>query len=136
MTDRKLQYSTFIGKDQLVIRADSVEDLVKIVNALAGPEDGDTESAYSEILNATQRIKAAGLVGMNPALDVTSPTAPSVRAQAPSQRPAATSGDGKACPTCSGAMELRSGGGGDTGKKPWKGWFCLADKKHSPVWVK
>ncbi len=135
MTDRKIQYSTFIGNDQLVMRTDSVEELVEIVTALAGSETESGESAYSIVLNATQRIKAVGLVGMNPALNASAPTPPTMRAgSAPPQRQA--QGSDKACNQCGAAMEMRSGGGGDTGKKAWKGWFCTANKSHSPIWVK
>jgi hypothetical protein len=133
-----LQYSLFIGKDQLVIRASNVSELVDIFDTLNEPygEEPDAESAFSRILNRINELKASGLLVVNPALDLPN-SGPRNAASAPAptyRSPATPSPDAPMCSErdCGRPLTKRSG---EKNGKLWSGWFCDV-KGHKVIWNK
>jgi hypothetical protein len=102
----------------LVIRGDSPYEYA-----------ANVEAAMAQELFELNKKAAAVFRGgsfKTPAPNTAAPAAPVVQA----------TGSGKSC--AHGAMTLRSGGGGDTGKKAWRGHFCPQPKgssdQCSPIW--
>lgn len=89
---------------------------------------GNTVSTIDQILLATGAINAP------------SPS-PQTAYQGPSQTGSTLPPNSSGSKTCQhGTMLLKGGGGGDTGKKEWRGYFCPSpkgDPTQCPVsWVK
>lgn len=123
-----VQYSFFIGKDQVVLRAENSKELAALFEGFVSEVDGG-ESDISRILNAINTIKGAGLLIVNPSLDVT--PAQNNRQPARDVGPAERTANGKSCKECGGPMTYKSGT--NAAGKAWSGWFCSV-KNHPPIW--
>jgi hypothetical protein len=131
----KIQYSFFAGKDQIVIRADSVEELNSLMSSLTELDESG-ESYASMLFNASEAAQAAGRVIF---------TQP---AQQPHQPAGGSSGNGRGAYRGRGNNNGNNNGNGNGGgngnrcskcgsgnvswvsgiskrtDKPYKGWKC------------
>lgn len=122
-----LQYSFFLGKDQVVIRAGSTEEFASILAELTDSIEGQP-SLISGLLDDIKALKIAGVL----AFPEEKPTSAAPAKGEYRGRGNGDSSSGLTCKECGSPAEARSGVSAKTGK-PWSGTFCKGNKDHV-VW--
>lgn len=134
----KIQYSAFVGKDQIVLRGDTADEIADNVNALVDEIEGNP-SRISDILNGIKMIRAAALVIDPVSASAAAPNPPSTQPERGAYKPREAThspqpSGGKSCNICGAPATFRSGTNAVTGKQ-WEGWFCQ-DRTHKPQFGK